>query len=178
MRRQQLERAVGWLALAILMAACTAMSTPTPQLPIMWRTTQSPVFPDQWPPTSSTKWVHYSFAYGSSPSGLADGMYVTRPLTRTVVQRDGSEGEAITLSTALESIGIQGVSPLEAASGAALNKGLQVQTQALQLTALPDESAAAELREYYRMWIKLNGVFAKQIRTEHKNFFDWIESDP
>jgi hypothetical protein len=105
-------------------------------------------------------------------------MYVTRPLTRTVVQRDGSEGEATTLSAALESVGIQGVLPLDAASSAALKKGPQVQTQLLQLTALPGETTAAEVREYYRTWIKFNGAFVKQVRADHAGFFDWIERDP
>jgi hypothetical protein len=167
-----------WLTLAILLAACAATSTATPP-PMLWRTTQSPVFPSEWPPTSATVWTRYTFAYGSSPSGgLADGMYVSRPLTRTEVQRDGGAGQATTLNTVLESTGIQGVLPLDADSSAILGKGSQVQAQCLQLTALPDEAAAAELREYYRTWIKLNGAFAAHIRAEHADFFAWIERDP
>jgi hypothetical protein len=178
MNHRLLAGAARWLALMIWIAACTSMSTPTPQPPMMWRTTESPVFPNEWPPTSATVWTRYTFSYGNSPTELADGMFVTRPLTRTTVRRDGSEGDAIALSTTLESIGIQGVSPLDAASSAALGKGPQVQAQGLQLTALPNETAAAELREYYRTWIKLNGKFATQIRAEHADFFDWIERDP
>ena len=178
MRQHLPESIVGWLTLAIWLAACTATTTPTPQPPIFWRTTPSPVFPSEWPPTAETVWTRYTFAYGSSPSGLADGMYVTRPLTRTEIQHDGSAGQSTTLNTDLESVGIQGVSPLDAASRATLDKGSQIQAQCLQLTALPDEAAAAELREFYRMWIKLNGAFAKQIRAEHADFFDWIGNDP
>jgi hypothetical protein len=48
----------------------------------------------------------------------------------------------------------------------------------LQLTALPDGKMVAELREYYRTWIKLNGAFAAQIHSEHADFFDWIENRP
>jgi hypothetical protein len=177
MRQHLPECAVGWLTLAIWLAACTATTTPTPQLPIMWRTTQSPVFPSEWPPTTETVWTRYTFAYGSSPSGLSDGMYVTRPLTRTEVQRDGSAGQSTTLSTDLESVGIQGVSPLDAAASAVLKKGPQIQAQVLQLTTLPGETAAVELREFYRTWIKLNGRFAAQIRAEHAKFFAWIEND-
>jgi len=122
-------------------------------------------------------WTRYTFAYGSSPSGLADGMYVTRPLTRTEIQHDGNAGQSTTLNTDLESVGIQGVSPLDAASRATLDKGPQIQAQVLQLTTLPGETAAVELREFYRTWIKLNGAFAKQIRAAHAAFFDWIEND-
>jgi hypothetical protein len=168
-----------WIMLVALITACGATSMrPTPALPIAWRTTQSPVFPNKWPPTASTGWVRYAFAYGTSPTTLADGVYVTRPLTRTEVQRDGSDGMVATLSTALESVGIQGVKPLDATSSALLGKGPQIQAQCLQLTALPNATAAAEVREFYRTWINLNGAFAAQIRSEHAAFIEWIEIIP
>lgn len=150
---------------------------PTPELPIAWHMQESPPFPSEWPPTASTRWVRYTFAYGTNPAALMDGAYVTQPLTRTEVQRDGRDGEATTLSTALESAGIQGVGPLDATSNATLIKGPQAQAQGLHLTAQPDEATAAQLRNYYRLWIKLNGAFAKQIRSEHSAFFNWLESD-
>jgi hypothetical protein len=169
--------AARWLALTILLAACTATSAPAPQPPIMWRTTQSPLFPSAWPPTVSTTWVRYTFAYGTNPTTLMDGAYVSQPLTRTIIQRDGTVNEVSTLDTTLESVAIQGVAPLDAAASATLENGPQVQAQVLQLTTLPIETAAAELREFYRTWIKLNGAFAQQIRAEHAAFFDWIEND-
>ncbi|MFN8595511.1 MAG: hypothetical protein U0559_04920 [Anaerolineae bacterium] len=157
--------------------------TPTPKppsppsgMPTMWTTLQSPLFPDEWPPTSSTTWVRYTFAYGNNPTQLADGAYVTQPLTRTIVQRDGANGEASTLSTELESAGIQGVKPLDAASSAALGKGAQVQVKCLQLQSTPDDATAAELREYYRVWVNLNGAFVKFIRANHAAFFEWVDS--
>jgi hypothetical protein len=168
--------AARWLLLTILMAACASPGTPEPQAPIMWRTTQSPVFPGEWPPTSATEWVRYTFAYGSNPAALADGVYVTRPLMRTEVRRDGTAGNAITLSTTRESVGIQGMSPLTPASSETLSKGPHVQDQCLQLATLPDEAMAVELREYYRTWINFNGAFAAQIRPEHGDFFDWLEN--
>jgi hypothetical protein len=179
------------IILVILIALITACGgttmptvTSTPKspaqpdgLPTMWTTTHSPLFPAEWPPTTSTTWVRYSFAYGTNPTTLMDGAYVTKPLTRTVVQRDGTEGAATTLNTALEEASIQGVKPLDAASSAALGKGPQVQTQLLQLQALPDEAVAAEARAYYRVWISLNGAFAGYIRSNHAAFFEWIEAD-
>lgn len=174
--------------LAMLIAACggTAMpsDTPTPRppsppsgMPTMWTTTQSPLFPSEWPPTASTTWARYTFAYGTNPTTLMDGAYVTQPLTRTLVQRDGIDGAAATLSTALEEAGTQGVKPLDAASSAALGKGAQVQALCLQLRDLPDDAAAAELRGYYRVWVGLNGAFVKFIRPDHAMFFQWLESE-
>jgi len=174
--------------LAMLIAACgggTAMSnaTPTPRPyaspsgpQAMWTMMQSPLFPSEWPPTASTTWVRYTFEYGRNPTKLMDGAYVTQPLTRTIVQRDGSDGEATTLSTALEEAGIQGVKPLDAASSAVLGKGAQVQAQLLALQALPDEAVAAQVREYYRVWVGLNGTITKFIRPNHTAFFEWIEA--
>jgi hypothetical protein len=158
-----------------------ATSTPEPPsqpagMPTTWTTTQSPLFPTEWPPTPSTTWVRYTFAYGNNPTTLMDGAYVTQPLTRTVVRRDGADGETTTLNTALESAGIQGVKPLDAASSTALGKGPQVQAQCLQWQSLPDEAAAAEVREYYRVWMDLNGVFTGFIRSDHAAFLDWIEA--
>ena len=175
-----------WFMLTMLIAACGgtvlpgATSTSKPPshpdgMPTMWSTTQSPLFPTEWPPTTSTMWVRYTFAYGTNPTTLMDGAYVTRPLTRTIIQRDGTDGAATTLSTVMEEAGTQGVKPLDAASSTTLGKGAQVQAQLLRLQATPDETEAAEVREYYRVWISLNGVFAKFIRPDHAAFFDWIE---
>lgn len=143
----------------------------------MWTMMQSPLFPSEWPPTASTTWVRYTFAYGNNPTRLMDGAYVTQPLTRTIVQRDGTAGESTTLGSALEEAGIQGVKPLDAASSAAQGKGTQVQAQLLSLQASPDETVTAEVRAYYRVWVGLNGAFAKFIRPDHATFFQWIESE-
>ena len=173
--------------LAMLIAACggTTLSsaTPTPKppsppsgMPTMWTTTQSPLFPSEWPPTTATTWMRYAFAYGRNPTTLMDGAYVTQPLTRTLVQRDGTEGESVTLSTALEEASIQGVKPLDATSSTTLGRGAQVQAQLLSLQAMPDETVTAEARGYYRVWLGLNGAFAKFIRPDHAAFFEWIEA--
>lgn len=161
----------------------SATSTPKPPappsggMPTMWTTTQSPLFPSEWPPTAATTWLRYTFAYGTNPTTLMDGAYVTQPLTRTLIQRDGTDGAATTLSTVLEEASTQGVKPLDGASSAALGKGAQVQAQLLQLQAAPDQTVAAEVRGYYRVWISLNGAFTKFIRSNHAAFFEWIESD-
>ncbi len=158
-------------------ATPTPQPFPSPSGPqAMWTMMQSPLFPSEWPPTTLTTWVRYTFAYGRNPTKLMDGVYVTQPLSRTIVQRDGTDGEATTLRTAFEEAGIQGVKPLDAASSTALGKEPQVQAQLLQLQVTPDEAVAAEVRGYYRVWVGLNGVFAKFIRPSHAAFFEWIEA--
>jgi hypothetical protein len=44
--------------------------------------------------------------------------------------------------------------------------------------SLTREATAAALRAYYQAWIKFNGTFTVQIRSEHTAFFDWLESKP
>jgi len=41
---------------------------------------------------------------------------------------------------------------------------------------MPDEATAAELREYYRLWLNLNGAFIKLIRANHAAFFEWLDN--
>lgn len=169
-----------WLVLAAFISACHTLDTPTSPPPISWHTTQSPPFPDEWPPTTSTVWVRYTFAYGSNPSALADGAYVTLPLTRTELRERGASAITTTLRTGLESAGIQGVTPLDAQSRAALETAPRVAAFGLQFIAAPDPEAAntRELREFYRTWLKFNGAFAKWIQPDHAAFFDWLNRAP
>lgn len=173
--------------LAMLIVACGAGGTPMPSATstpqpfpspagpqAMWTTMQSPLFPSEWPPTAATTWVRYTFAYGRNPTTLIDGVYVTKPLTRTLIQRDGTEGTATTLRTEFEEAATQGVKPLDAASSTALGTSAQVETQLLSLQAAPDEAVAAEVRAYYRVWIGLNGAFTKFIHPSHVAFLEWI----
>ncbi|HZY42494.1 MAG TPA: hypothetical protein VFF59_10915 [Anaerolineae bacterium] len=164
------------IILAAFITACNAMSTPTPAMPIFWQATQSPLFPNEWPPTTSTVWVRYTFAYGSNPSALVDGVYVTRPLTRTEVSREGRTVAAIDLNNPLESVRTQGMVPLTLQQQAMLDRRAQVESYGLTLTVLPAAGAseAAELRAYYQLWLKFNGAFAKLIQPDHAAFFEWL----
>ena len=178
MKQHLPESIVCWLTLAFSVVACTSISTPAPPPPVFWRTTQSPVFPNEWPPTSATVWTRYTFAYGSSSTGLADGMYVSRPLTRTEVNRHGQVVAETNLNNPLESIDTQGVVPLSSQQQVTLAKRAQVERYLLQLVALPAANRqTADLREFYRLWFQFNGAFVKQIRSDHAVFLDWINRD-
>lgn len=144
---------------------------------IMWTKVESPYFPTTWPPSTDTVWVRYTFAYGSNPSVLMDGVYVTAPLSKT--EWKGGSSSTITLSDALTEAGRQGVVPLDKATLAILGTGETISAYCLTLTALPDlsQGETQNLLAYYRAWFQYNGAFLNLIRTDHAGFIDWVRSN-
>ncbi len=175
----------GWLMgvnalLTFLLCACSSAAsstaTPMPQMPdTLWQTTESPLFPNTWPPTSATIWTRYTFAYGHNPAKLIDGAYVTLPLAKTDWTTNGVS-TTITLSNNMTQAAIQGVVPLDAQAQADLSKGQQISNECLKLIGLPDTNVpeTKDLLTYYRAWFKYNGAFLGLIRQEHAAFINWV----
>ena len=146
----------------------------SPGSEIIWQKVESPPFPAAWPPMAETVWVRYTFAYGINPALLADGSYVTGPLSKTE-WKAGSASTTI-LSNELKDAGIQGVVPLDSETRIILEKEKQVSEYCLTLIALPDIDTAQtkEMLAYYNAWFKYNGVFLDLIREDHAEFIDWV----
>jgi hypothetical protein len=146
-------------------------------LPVLWRAAYSPLFPTEWPPTPSTVWVRYAYAYGQDVN-LADGARVARPWARAELRGGSSTAAIVPLSPKLEPFEIQGVSPLDAETSALFDKGEQVSTYCLGLQALPNlnTSEAATMRTFYQAWLNYHGAIASVIKPSHAVFFEWIES--
>lgn len=177
------------LLLALFACSLTAPgSTPSTEMPpidptqppfgISWWEAETPLFPNAWPPTASTVWVSYTFAYGSNPTQLVDGSYVTAPLAKTEWQN----GVATTapLSNDKTEVTIQGVVPLDEKAQTVLNTGPQVADFCRALTALPapDQSETQQMLAYYRAWFQYNGAFLNLIRENHVAFIDWVNATP
>ena len=145
---------------------------------IVWHKTVSPLLPSDWPPSADTVWTQYTFAYGSNPTTLVDGNYVTQPLSKT----DWQNGTSITteLSSEMSQAAIQGMVPLDAAAQKILANEQRVGAFARTLTALPDPNApeTIELRAYYQAWFKYNGAFLNLVRQNHTAFIDWVAQKP
>ncbi|MDD5393157.1 MAG: hypothetical protein PHE17_09080 [Thiothrix sp.] len=152
-------------------------STATPATNIMWTKTESPLFPANWPPTSETVWVRYTFAYGKNPATLFDGSYVTRPLSKTEWKAGNSS--TTTLSTDMSQAAIQGVKPLDNETAAILKTGKQVSEYCLKMTELPKPNApkTKEMLDYYQAWFKYNCAFLGLIRDNHAGFIDWVTNN-
>jgi len=120
-------------------------------------------------------WVRYTFAYGSNPANLADGNYVSQPLSKTEVKAGGSSKTTVLNSDMIQA-GTQGVSPLDNETLKVLQNAKQVSVTCLGLTQLPDPNAPAarEMRAYYQAWFKYNSTFLDLVRANHAGFVDWV----
>ena len=138
---------------------------------ISWSKTESPIFPSNWPPTTDTVWVSYTFAYGSNPATLMDG---ASPLART--EWKGNVSTITELSNEVKQASIQGVLPLDSQTLTILEKGNQAFEYCLNMTELPnrDKQETKEMLAYYQAWFKYNGAFLTLMREDHVDFIDWV----
>jgi hypothetical protein len=149
---------------------------PAPAMPdLTWMKTESPLFPSIWPPTADTVWVRYTFAYGSNPANLADGTYVSAPLSKTEMKAGGSPTTTV-LNNEMTKAGTQGVMPLDNQALEILKTEKRVSASCLGLTELPDPNnpATQEILAYYQAWFKYNGAFLDLVRANHAGFIDWV----
>lgn len=139
-----------------------------------WSYTLSPLFPNTWPPTSTSGLAVY--AYASRHGDILDGFHVAAPWAKVIFSRDGAV-KVEHLTSKLADIGIQGAKPLPPEF---FPSALQKQTaddilKTLRTIPADQSPEALALRTYYRLWIKRNGVIAEPLRKHHPEFFAWLE---
>ena len=166
--------------LIIFLCACNFITsfpkaTTQPDM-TMWTKTESPLFPANWPPTADTVWVGYTFAYGSNPAKLMDGVYVTNPLSKT--EWKGGISKTTVLSSDMTQAAVQGVLPLDSQTSTILEKEKQVSAYCLKMTELPDPNVpeTKEMLAYYQTWFKYNDAFLGLVRANHVGFIDWVNT--
>ncbi len=150
-------------------------SPPANKLPIAWEPAYSVLFPTEWPPTPATTWVRYAYAQGMEMD-LNDAVRVAAPWARLEVPSHSAMVTIVPLSAQLKPVTIQGVKPIDTATQAVLAKGGAVSAYCLQLTALPQPNSAqaADMRTFYRTWLKYNGALVDLIRPNHAKFLAWL----
>lgn len=148
-------------------------TSPSPDLTV-WRQVRSPLFPSTWAPTAETVWVRYTFAYGTNPTQLRDGEYVTKPLSKTECR--GDVVKTMVLSPTMAQAAIQGVLPIDKPTSLLLQNEKPVTGDCVTMTQVPDRNLpeTKALLAYYRAWFKYNGAFLDLIRKDHKDFIDWV----
>jgi len=153
-----------------------SVDTPAPPF---WSSSSTPPFPAQWPPTPTTTWVRYAYAYGLDPQ-LADGEQIARPWARLELAAGSGRARVVLLSRKLEGIGTQGVAPLDAASLKVLETEDAVTARCLRLDGPPPAGRpeTTELAAFFRTWLGFNGVIAEAIGPDHAAFLAWVEARP
>ncbi len=148
---------------------------PVNKLPIAWRPAYSVLFPGEWPPTPTTTWIRYAYAQGMDMD-LHDAVRVAAPWAKLELRGNSATVTIVPLSAKLEPATIQGVQPIDAATQAMLAKGDAVSDYCLQLTTLPQPNSAqsADMRTFYRTWLKYNGALVDLIRAKHAKFLAWL----
>jgi hypothetical protein len=143
---------------------------------IIWQPAHSPFFPSEWPPTPTTTWVRYAFAYGLDPD-IGGGQRVAPPWAFVEVRAGGEMASIAQQRLRLEAFDVQGTVSLSREALAALNKGEQVVVYSLSLSAVPAASSSegADMRAFYRAWFAGNGAIAALIKPAHAGFVAWVE---
>jgi hypothetical protein len=132
-------------------------------------------FPESWPPKPGNGFVYYAVPYGLDMRNLADAENVGAPWARITVS-PGHSPQVKYLTTKIVKLERQGVRPLFTKEIEILDSREAVKASLSKLTALPDSSSleTKRIRDFYRLWISINGVLAGQLDKDHKSFFDWL----
>jgi hypothetical protein len=153
----------------------TARSLLSPNRSESWDYRISVPFPENWPPKSGNGLVYYAVPYGLNLRNLADAENVGAPWARITVS-PGHSPQVKYLTTKIVKLDRQGVRPLFAKEIEILDSREAVKASLSKLSALPDSSSpeTKRIRDFYCLWISVNGVLAGQLAKDHKSFFDWL----
>ena len=132
-------------------------------------------FPENWPPVPGNGLIYYAVPYGLNLRNLADAEYVGAPWARITIS-PGRSPQIKYLATKIARLDRQGVRPLFAKEIEIFDSREAVIASLSKLTALPDPASleTKRIRDFYCLWISVNGVLAGQLAKDHKSFFDWL----
>ncbi|MEZ4222886.1 MAG: hypothetical protein R3B13_18230 [Polyangiaceae bacterium] len=141
-----------------------------------WALRLAPPFPAHWPLTGAATAVSYYAGAYAMGIHLRDGEYSAGLVYRIEVGTDGSASTTI-LADPKRELYVQGVRPLTGDEVAVIKKSAELE-QALVTAArsgvMPDDATANDLRAYYTLWFKTNGI-GRDIRKHHTEFAKWLE---
>ena len=142
---------------------------------LSWKLSYSVAFPNDWSPTSNTIWTRYAYAQGMDLD-LRDAVRIASPWAKLELRGNSATVNIASLSTKLDAVTVQGVSPIDATTRAILAKEKSVTDYALQLTSLPlkTDAQATEMRTFYKTWLKYNGALVDLIKSKHIAFLNWV----
>lgn len=135
----------------------------------------SPPFPDAWPLSGPLVLRYHAYATRLG-AGVSDGEHVAKPWAVGLLA--GKSRFDVT-SKKLVELGIQGVRPIDGEELAALRQDASLRGWWDELALHPDDAKVAaekrvQMRSFYCVWKKLNGVIAQVIVPQHAAFFGWL----
>ena len=156
---------------------------PAPKTGVSWFEYRvTPPLPSLWPPSPSTTLYYYAYAAGNPiERPVADGEHDSLPWARVEVGRGPqAKPKVALLRRDLKELGIQGFGPVMREEMEA-HQRLGIASAALlgSLIALPPAASdeAYTLKTFYCQWQRWNGVIAKELMKNHKEFFRWLACD-
>lgn len=148
-------------------------SPPTNAPPsVLWSVRVTPPVCASWPPIGDGRVYVYAFAAGMR-TGLSDAEVVSHPFARFLIDVKTGKARMEPLG-ALRELGIQGVHPASAADIAAWKEQAASEQRVLKLSLAALKADPANVRNFYCMWMRNNGVIAREVAGRHSAFFEWL----
>ncbi len=143
-----------------------------------WFERVTPFFPDAWPLAVNGKLVSYSYLHQTG--GITDGERLKGPWCKITINPldPAATLRIVRLKYANVNTDVQGVHP-SSASELRIHKTQGSVYQILTSMFKGEKATKADLsavKQFYRSWRSNNGVIAKNISTEQKSFFNWLDS--
>jgi hypothetical protein len=141
-----------------------------------WSYRLTPPLPEAWPPDGLPTLLAYAYPCGFSPQ-LRDAERVGAPWARVEREKDSWLRWTL-LCEEIREMGIQGVWPLRAEELAVLQGSSSAPAALGAMTQIhQDGGPIADLvRAFYGHWLRCNGVIARHLQEQHRDFFDWVQS--
>lgn len=143
----------------------------------MYQLKFSPFFPTEWTDGKSTNWISYVYASGMEIS-LNDGERVAKIFGKIIYDPTTNKATFEKTSDKIESGDIQGVKPLPKEMIDILSSQKDIENILLKTKSKSELSAldAEKVSNFYKNWMKYNGVIYTEIVPNHSAFDLWFSN--
>lgn len=143
----------------------------------MYQIKFSPFFPTEWTDGKPTIWISYVYASGMEIS-LNDGERVAKIFGKITYNPTTNKATFEKTSDKIESGDIQGVKPLPKEMIDTLSSQKDIENILLKTKSKSELSAvdAEKVSNFYKIWMKYNGVIYTEIVPNHSAFDLWFSN--
>ncbi|HRH40564.1 MAG TPA: hypothetical protein PKY82_02890 [Pyrinomonadaceae bacterium] len=154
----------------------TKIYQPVPEK-TMFQMRFSPFFPTEWTDRKLTNWISYVYASGTEIS-LNDGERVARIFGKITFNPTSNKAIFEKISDKIEGGEIQGVKALPKQFVDILSNQKNIENILLKTKSRSDLSVqdAEKVSNFYKYWMRYNGVIYKEIAPNHSAFDLWFSN--